>query len=115
MFTIALVFENKHHGHNDQHDLATSQTSYWTPIRRLTIKFSLSNQKERKNGISPSFTVSLLQKERMGFLLHLLSHLFRMIDNTGHFLGVTLQDGHDLLCVLVKDHSILVVASCDNP
>ena len=37
-----------------------------------------------------------------------------MVDDTGDLLAVTLQNGNDLLGVLVEDHRVLVVTTCNS-
>ena len=43
-----------------------------------------------------------------------LQYLLRMVDDTGDLLAVTLQNGNDLLGVLVEDHRVLVVTTCES-
>ena len=40
-----------------------------------------------------------------------LQYLLRMVDDTGDLLAVTLQNGNDLLGVLVEDHRVLVITT----
>ena len=43
-----------------------------------------------------------------------LQYLLWMVDDTGDLLAVTLQNGNDLLGVLVEDHRVFVVTTCES-
>jgi len=53
-----------------------------------------------------------LQAEKLASEIEWLqNYLIRVIDDTSDFLGVALQNGNNLLRILVKDNSILVIST----
>ena len=47
------------------------------------------------------------QKQQVAIL-----YLLWMVDDTRDLFAVTFENGHDLLCVFIKYHSIFVIPSC---